>query len=133
TYERTSLRETRVRFQEPSETKIYDDTDEITEDSVHQKFERIADSDPISRINLTNNDDTFDRIARLQIDPFDDNFYESSKFSDINKFSDYFISPAESPNAEEGVSYSLSNEQKDIITSEQSSTTQDSLEDSLDF
>jgi hypothetical protein len=125
TYERIPLRETRVRFQEQYE----DDDDEITEE---QKFENIIDSDRFSRINLTNNED---RIARLQIDPFEDNFYEP-KFSDINNnvgnISDYFISSPESPKTEEGVSYSLSNEQKDTITSEQSSTTQDFSEDSLD-
>ncbi|GES78058.1 nucleoporin NUP42 [Rhizophagus clarus] len=126
TYERISLKETRVKFQEQSE----DDDDEITEE---QKFENIIDSDRFSRINLTNDED---RIARLQIDPFEDNFYEPPKFSNINNnignISDYFISSPESPKTEEGVSYSLSSEQKDTITSEQSSTTQDLSEDSLD-
>lgn len=125
TYERMPLRETRVRFQEQS-----DDDDEITEEQI---FENIIDSDRFSRINLTNYED---QIARLQIDPFEDNFYEPPKFSDINNnigtLSDYFISSPDSPKTEEGVSYSLSNEQKDTITSEQSSTTQDFSEDSLD-
>ncbi|RIA94372.1 hypothetical protein C1645_566954 [Glomus cerebriforme] len=125
TYE---LREARVRFQEPSD----DDADENTEDSIQQKFEDIVDSDRISRIHLTNNDDNYDRIARLQIDPFESNFYEPSKFSDTNNFSDYLVSSPESPKTEEGVFYSLNNEQKDTTTSEQSSTIQDSLEESLE-
>ncbi|CAB4386207.1 unnamed protein product [Rhizophagus irregularis] len=126
TYERMPLRETRVRFQEQSE----DEDDEITEE---QNFENIIDSDRFSRINLTNYEDP---IARLQIDSFEDNFYEPPKFSDINNntgtLSDYFISSPDSPKTDEGVSYSLSNEQKDTLTSEQSSTTQDFSEDSLD-
>ncbi|CAI2163704.1 13995_t:CDS:10 [Funneliformis geosporum] len=50
----TSLRETRVRFQETYETRIYDVADENTGDSMQNKFDKIIGSD-VSRLSKISN------------------------------------------------------------------------------
>ncbi|CAG8575083.1 9981_t:CDS:10, partial [Funneliformis caledonium] len=54
----TSLRETKVRFQEPYETRIYDVADENTEDSIQKRFENIVGSD-VSRLSKISNSPTY--------------------------------------------------------------------------